>query len=190
MNTFGSFRTVHIQQRVPFGSNPVRLAPDEQLVRRRAAPNILRPLGKSRFALFGLQVAPIERQRGEIEQPCEGRFIPGVEFRCGKLAEHEQIAAEQKLMGLLTGGDLGPTDRRALGVDDLDDRIGLPIPLRILLDPRDHLGIRPHLAETIRRIGPSRHSTGEAEENCCRNDAWSPCHSHSPPSMKMDAPVM
>ncbi len=125
-----------VHQGVAFGGDAVGLAPLDELIGRRAAPHGFRAFGKARLAVRRLQLAPIEGDGGEVEQPCEGLLVLAVQLGRGQLAEHEQVAAEEVLVGPLPDRKRRVLQGLAVGPHDTDHGVALAVALDVGVDLR------------------------------------------------------
>jgi hypothetical protein len=88
-----------------------------------------------RFAAPGFVVRPIEAERGKVEQVGELLAVFLLERRITRAAEHEEIAAEQKVMPQLFEVDGGVGDRFASGIA----HVIFAVALAMLFDARPAL---------------------------------------------------
>ena len=108
-------------------------------VGRGAAVHLRRILEKARLALLRLQIAPVERQRRQIERALEVLAVHLAALFLLEFVQHEQIRTVLEVVRLLRQADVRVPDGLAVLVRNLNLKPALAVVLDARADPVVHV---------------------------------------------------
>ena len=111
------------------GLDAVFFAVLQAQVGRGAAVDPGAVLGVARLALLGLEVAPVEGQRGQVEAVCEVFLVCLVLFLGLHLAQHEEVRAVLEVMRPLMDFGVRARDGIAFLIHEAQVGVGLAVHL-------------------------------------------------------------